>query len=446
MNRTIELRRITVEDTTINYEIYDNTGLHLLKKDKVKAFVRFFNAEAFGFTPESLPQSILAVPITLYLLPVTYFYNVELVLPCMDKDLHERLPEIYNAYSKIYGPFKSEWRGKVVPGKIEENKPHSGNHDKIVFFSGGLDALSAGVNNPGEKTVLVSIPSIESQAKNEGLLRDEKFSLIKSFSRISGSPWLLVSNNFNEDVFYDDEIQQNLKTRLALDSKSFNFDGWFGIKYLGNMCSVAPFAYARGIREFVMGSGFEQEGEKKENPEGGANPELSDSIGFAGMHFAEQDELYTRRSVKTKNIIRWCNERHEKVKIWTCFSDDSCQCGICSKCVRTQLNILCAGENPKEWGFERFSEKTLSHIVRSYRYWEATPCWVWDICNSVSDTVKYPYCDETLHWLKTIGYKTYFQKANNLRKIRSLSRIFKIHRYPHYVKVLCMRLKSKVLA
>lgn len=441
MHRTIELRKIWVEDTTIKYEIYDNTGLQLLKKDKVESFIRFFNTESFNFRPESIPQSILAIPITLYLLPITYFYDVELLLPCMDEELYERLPEIYNAYSKIYGPFKSEWRGKVSPTKIEHNDSFQGDYDKIVFFSGGVDACSAGVNNPGEKIVLVSVPSIEALAKNEGDLRNEKFNLIKEFSEVTNSKWILISNDFNECIFKDTKIQTELSRKLS--SAAFKFDGWFGIKYLGNMCSVAPFAYAMGVKTFVMGSAFEQEEENYSVNYDGANPDLSDSIRFAGMGFAEQDELHTRRSIKVKNIIAWCKSKGKKIKLWTCFSDKSYQCGICAKCIRTQLNILCAGENPQDWGFEHFSEKRFSRLLRSFKYYEKNACWLWDIIDSIDDTLVYPYCDKTLHWLKRVGYEEYLKKANERRKIELLIRVFKLHRYPHYIKVLCMKLYKK---
>ena len=48
------------------------------------------------------------------------------------------------------------------------------------------------------------------------------------------------------------------------------------------------------------------------------------------------------------------------------YSYDHCQCGYCKKCVRTQLNILCAGENPKDWGFDDFSEKEFSELTSIY--------------------------------------------------------------------------------
>lgn len=62
------------------------------------------------------------IPISLYLLPATWFYGVDLVVPSMDKTLYECLPNIYETYSRIYGPFKKVWSGRVRPGAVVENK------------------------------------------------------------------------------------------------------------------------------------------------------------------------------------------------------------------------------------------------------------------------------------------------------------------------------------
>lgn len=61
---------------------------------------------------------------------------------------------------------------------------------------------------------------------------------------------------------------------------------------------------------------------------------------------------------KSENIVSTFKNQGKHVRIWACFVDNSEQCGECAKCVRTQLNILCTGENPKDWGFARFDEKS----------------------------------------------------------------------------------------
>lgn len=437
-NKTIEITKINTTGNVIQYEIQDNTGLNLLKNQTVEAWVEYHHAESFDFSLNGLPESILAIPATLYLLPVTWFYGVELVVPSMDKMLSEHLSNIYSAYSKIYGPFKKEWCGKVTAKDIVENHLPDSRFDNIVFFSGGVDAVHAGINHTGRRNVLVSVPSIEamSRAKKENVGVDFiniKSTLIREFSAMSGSDWLLITNNFIADIFNDTFIQADLKNTFYLSSEAFLFDGWFGIKYLGNLLSSIPFAYAMGIRSLIMGSSYEQLESRPTINLDGSNPELTDAFKIAGIFFTEQDGLYTRRSLKVKNIIEWGHAHNKKLKLWVCFNDQSEQCGVCTKCIRTQLNILCTGENPADWGFKNFNERKFSKLIRSYHYYERNPCWPWDIIDSIDENTVYPYCNDLLHWMKEMGYKTYQENAHRQNK---KPKILRFYNYPHYMKKL----------
>lgn len=437
-NKTIEITKINTTGNVIQYEIQDNTGLNLLKNQTVEAWVEYHHAESFDFSLNGLPESILAIPATLYLLPVTWFYGVELVVPSMDKMLSDHLSNIYSAYSKIYGPFKKEWCGKVTAKDIVENHLPNSRFDNIVFFSGGVDAVHAGINHTGRRNVLVSVPSIEamSRAKKENVGVDFiniKSTLIREFSAMSGSDWLLITNNFIADIFNDTFIQADLKNTFYLSSEAFLFDGWFGIKYLGNLLSSIPFAYAMGIRSLIMGSSYEQLESRPTINLDGSNPELTDAFKIAGIFFTEQDGLYTRRSLKVKNIIEWGHAHNKKLKLWVCFNDKNEQCGVCTKCIRTQLNILCTGENPADWGFKNFNERKFSKLIRSYHYYERNPCWPWDIIDSIDENTVYPYCNDLLHWMKEMGYKTYQENAHRQNK---KPKILRFYNYPHYMKKL----------
>lgn len=437
-NKTIEITKINTTDNIIQYEIQDNTGLNLLKNQTVQAWVEYHHAESFDFSLNGLPESILAIPATLYLLPVTWFYGVELVVPSMDKMLFEHLSNIHSAYSKIYGPFKKEWCGKVTAKGIVENHLPDSRFDNIIFFSGGVDAVHAGINHTGRRNVFVSVPSIEamSRAKKENVGVDFiniKSTLIREFSAMSGSDWLLITNNFIADIFNDTFIQADLKNTFYLSSEAFLFDGWFGIKYLGNLLSSIPFAYAMGIRSLIMGSSYEQLESRPTINLDGSNPELTDAFKIAGIFFTEQDGLYTRRSLKVKNIIEWGHAHNKKLKLWVCFNDKNEQCGVCTKCIRTQLNILCTGENPADWGFKNFNERKFSKLIRSYHYYERNPCWPWDIIDSIDENTVYPYCNDLLHWMKEMGYKTYQENAHRQNK---KTKILRFYNYPHYMKKL----------
>ncbi|MFR7466723.1 MAG: hypothetical protein ACLUVG_21240 [Phocaeicola vulgatus] len=63
---------------------------------------------------------------------------------------------------------------KIVAKEIVANQMPDARYDRIVFFSGGVDAIHAGINNPGKRNVLVSVPSIEVHPETKEALRNEK--------------------------------------------------------------------------------------------------------------------------------------------------------------------------------------------------------------------------------------------------------------------------------
>lgn len=449
MHKTIEITKIVPEKNSIKYEIQDYTGMGLLKKEKVEACVKYYNAEIFDFVAQELPESILALPITFYMLPITWFYDVELIVPSIDKTLFNSLENIYQAYAKIYGPFKPEWKGKVTAKNIIENKALTNHYDNIIFFSGGVDAVHAGINNPGSRNILVTVPSIEvtfNQQDEENYGTDFikiKTQLIREFSNISGSNWLMITNNFLANVFNDKKVQDDLTNVFKLTSAAFYQDGWWGMKYLGNLLSSAPFAFAMGISKLIMGSAFEPLENKPSSNMDGANPELSDSMKFSSITFAEQDGLLTRRSKKVQNITNWFGLKNSTTKIWACSANDTEQCSKCLKCIRTQLNLLCAKQNPRDWGFVNFNEKQFEKLIYSYEYNEKNLCWLWDIIDSINDNAMYPYCNNMLHWLKAMGYKSYNKRVHQRLKARRYLRILKIHKYPYYIKSILCKAFSK---
>ena len=115
---------------------------------------------------------------------------------------------------------------------------------------------------------------------------------------------------------------------------------------------------------------------------------------------------------------------------------------MCRKCIRTQLNILCAHESPKDWGFDNFDEIKFSRLIKSYRYLDA-PCWHWDTDEAIDAQNVYPYCNDMLHWLKRIGYKEYRRRAMSRavwrKHLGCLRKLFFVHKYPHYLMRLLGR-------
>lgn len=135
-----------------------------------------------------------------------------------------------------------------------------------------------------------------------------------------------------------------------------------------------------------------------------------------------------------------CKSKCTTTKMWVCFSNNATQCGFCVKCLRTQLNILCAKGNPKDWGFDNFSQNKFSRYIKAYKYHENNPCWLWDNIETIQDDMIYPFCNDLLHWLKSVGYKEYQIRAEKRAKQTILKKLISFKNYPHYFKVLITKL------
>ncbi len=116
MKRTIELTRIAVDGDTVKYEVHDNTGLGLRRKEKkVEAQIQFHNADAFGFEPDKLPESVLAF--THYALSASsniFFYHIELILSSIDNTFIIIYRHYMQLILRCMVLLMEEWRGKIV--------------------------------------------------------------------------------------------------------------------------------------------------------------------------------------------------------------------------------------------------------------------------------------------------------------------------------------------
>jgi len=95
---------------------------------------------------------------------------------------------------------------------------------------------------------------------------------------------------------------------------------------------------------------------------------------------------------------------------------------------------------PKNTGDHPLADKIMIMERPSQARVETLRGRLWDIVDSIDDTVTYPYCDKLLHWLKGVGYKRYSQRAKRAFYVKMLLRI---HRYPHYVKAIFLKLMGK---
>jgi hypothetical protein len=370
------------------------------------------------------------------------------MVPELDAELYENLDSIYEVYSKLWGgadgfpaPYQKR-TGKLTVSKTVRNQVRGDKN--IVFYGGGSDGTSAAVNHAKKGDYLFCAPdAAELLPQKKGPLRRVKRRMLTDFAALLGANPVLAEDTLMEivdtnriDVFCK---HSPALSKLAIDRFSHAFS-------IPCMCSAIPLAYLVGARHLIMGSAYEPtDGVPMSNIDGAA-PEVSDSIKACGISFAEQDALLVRRSEKIKNIMKWSRDNNIRFKIWVCFNNAETQCGVCGKCMRTQMNILAAGENPKDWGFDNFDERKFSAYVRAFRWRDDVDAFRWDVWDSINKDRVYPFCNDLLQWYKKSGWRAYRENYMKYRKVwipvSRFQKLFQFWRIP----IMLERIRGKCAA
>ena len=89
----------------------------------------------------SAPDSVLAIPFVCNILPALWLCDAELLVNSLDEDFLENLPFVKEGYCKMYPMLCF---GGTIHTKSEKATPVKSSGASACFFSGGVDAISAG--------------------------------------------------------------------------------------------------------------------------------------------------------------------------------------------------------------------------------------------------------------------------------------------------------------
>jgi hypothetical protein len=104
------------------------------------------------------------------------------------------------------------------------------------------------------------------------------------------------------------------------------------------------------------------------------SPDVDEQIAYAGTRVVH-DGFHRTRQEKIREVLAPFARRGHEVPLAVCYKPNrgrssSLNCGVCEKCVRTQIGLLLEGVDPNACGF-RFSAETVDEIVgrfAGYRY------------------------------------------------------------------------------
>lgn len=352
-----------LEDTCINVKMPVRKGNRYEVAFVVpSALNSYFKVKSFWIEcPDAgeVPDSIVLVPAVANLLPFAWVFNFSLEVPCLDASFFEAIPKIKQGYIDMLPKLKLGGRlsvKKVVSTAADSPNNHYGS--PLLLFSGGADAWCTFVRHVDEKPRLVSIWGADISCSNDsGWERVDNHSC--SVAKMFGDDYSYVKSNLKEMINY-----RQLDNSPIL--KEAGYAWWHDIQHgIGLLSLTAPLGYAtNACRVYIASSNTEKD---KGNYVCASDPTI-DNLFVAGHLHGVHDAYEFTRQGKLDEIVRYAEKSLKQINLRVCYHVETGRnCCRCEKCARTILEILAAGGNPEDFGFE-YSPWQFNILMWRMRY------------------------------------------------------------------------------
>jgi len=194
---------------------------------------------------ETVPDAVLAIPFICNVLPMIWLEDAEMVIPELDEDFYNSIPEFKKGYINMYPD--AEFKGKITVGKVV-NCRRDNQSGAAAFFSGGLDATTTLLRHLDEKPDLISIWGSDIAYDNAaGWQPIQK--AIDETAQEYGVKHINIHSAFRQ---FDKEGELEKAHREKLH------DGWWhGVKHgIGLIGHAAPYAWIHGLKSVYIASSF----------------------------------------------------------------------------------------------------------------------------------------------------------------------------------------------
>lgn len=344
----ITLTHISAAENNITYDYHVTPGLEKYF-NRNTPFMITYTEQGINLMLDAAPLAVLAVPFVCSVLPIIWLTNSKLILPELDKDFLECIPNVKKGYESMFP--ESVFAGEVCPEKITETKAQG--NGCAALFSGGLDATQTLVSHLDEKPHLISIWGSDIRFDNEKGWKAVHDGISETAQRFQ-LPDVVIRSSFR--VFDNENALDNHFSKQLKDS------WWHGVKHaLALLGHVAPYVYCKGISTvYIASSNCPADGAVR----CASNPTTDNHVRYAGCQVKHDGFEYSRQD-KVRNIIDFVNKTGRQITLHACWQSQSgSNCCHCEKCYRTMAGIIAEGADPIRFGFND-SDHTLPDM-RSY--------------------------------------------------------------------------------
>ena len=301
----------------------------------------------------NLPLGVAIVPLLANILPISWVYDAEIVVPICDEDFYNSIRDFKKGYIDMYPTMT--FGGKLTVEKIEKNIVDKQN-GCAAFFSGGVDAFNTLTQHYDEKPSLITLWGA-----------DVKLEDVKGFENVENH-LRKTATDFGVDYFVVKTSFRKFLNESVLDKKvEQSGDGWWhGFQHgIGIISHSAPLMYVLEKKTVYFASSFTAE--EKGKVTCASDPTIDNFVRFCGCNVVH-DGYEFNRQMKIHNIIQFSKNAGKAIPLRVCWeSTGGSNCCNCEKCWRTIMGIYAEGENPHDYGFE-YSDEQFSKLSKRLRY------------------------------------------------------------------------------
>lgn len=289
-----------------------------------------------------VPSAVLAIPPVGSLITLAWTLGFELRVDVLDRRFATALDGIGRTVQGIYPRLKTDRSALIVAHPQTVQIADSGRVG--LLFSGGLDSNAALVEHDARVTDLFTVWGADVPIADLALW-EQLGAVIADNPAVAAKSRHRIKSNLRE--FLDNH-------RLSREFGSFLLTGswWGGIQVgLGLQSLVAPLAARHGL-------GLVLEASSLTDVPGETfifSPAVDDQIAWAGTA-VRHDGFHRTRQQKIHDVIAPHVTAGNRLPLAVCYKrarggGASINCGVCEKCVRTQIGLLLEGVDPNACGF-----------------------------------------------------------------------------------------------
>ena len=343
------MEKLTITSININKNLLE---INFIPSKNIQ---KYFKNENYFFIEyncdiSKTPKSIAVIPFIANILPMSWFTNTEIVVDELDEDFYNSIPKFQNGYKEMT-PMLS-YKGKITAKKLIKNKYKQDSKTSLLFFSCGIDSYYSYTKHYDENLELFSI-----WGSDIFLDQEQGWNILKN----------LIENNFKKEnrniilntakTNFRDFINYEPLAELVKDSGD---EYWHGFQHsIGIICLSAPLVFTKEIKTIYFASTRTKD---TLNTTCASRPSIDEFVKIAETSVIH-DGFEANRLQKVLGVTAFYKKK-EKPHIHICWEKQTgLNCGICNKCTRTILELLCAKESPNKYGIP-YDSNLISNLKK----------------------------------------------------------------------------------